>query len=372
VTTTDDLRTAVKGYLAAKTRNLTKKSVRDYEHTLRELTVAFPEHTLGDFEPPQGSVTIKKFLDDRWGSRAPRTYNKHHSVLRDFFNWNVRRGRILADPTAVIDRVETESTTRTAFSDVERLAIFRANQDVRDSIPLRLLFDFGVRKQTLQNLRFQDFDKRRRQVTVDTRAGKRRTLEIVDDAFWADLDRLKDKLGGSDASYVLPKQRTTHRRPKRAPELDRIRSDIDGALSRSEALEAELSSPQASGLVGKLREALEILGYVDDAASLNTQLSPDRPRGEHGTHDWWYGCLERAGIVEPGVRNGHPMQKARHTAGRRELEKTGSLKAVQSLLGLGSIRSAEDKYRVDGVDELDATMRDLNRQLTDDGEATRE
>jgi hypothetical protein len=66
------------------------------------------------------------------------------------------------------------------------------------------------------------------------------------------------------------------------------------------------------------------------------------------------------------------MQKARHTAGRRVLEKTGSLKAVQSLLGLGSIRSAEDKYRVDGVDELDATMRDLNRQLTDDSGATRE
>jgi hypothetical protein len=146
-------------------------------------------------------------------------------------------------------------------------------------------------------------------------------------------------------------------------ELDQLRGDIEDALTRSERLEGELSSPQISAFVKKLREALELLRYAEDAASLNTHFSPTTPLSERGTHDWWYRCLERAGIVAPGVTRGQGMHKARQTAGRRVLEKTGNVKAVQTLLGLGSMKSVEDSYPADGVDPLDATVRDLQRQL---------
>ena len=42
--------------------------------------------------------------------------------------------------------------------------------------------------------------------------------------------------------------------------------------------------------------------------------------GVHGLHDWWYGCLELAGIVAKGQRSGERMHKARHTAGQRVLD----------------------------------------------------
>jgi hypothetical protein len=35
--------------------------------------------------------------------------------------------------------------------------------------------------------------------------------------------------------------------------------------------------------------------------------------GDHGLHDWSYGCLERAGVVAPGTTSGERMHKARQT-----------------------------------------------------------
>jgi site-specific recombinase XerC len=61
-------------------------------------------------------------------------------------------------------------------------------------------------------------------------------------------------------------------------------------------------------------------------------------------HDWWYGCLQLAGIVDEGVTSGERMNKARHTAGQRVLDATGNLKAVQKLLGHASIQTTGDVY----------------------------
>jgi hypothetical protein len=36
----------------------------------------------------------------------------------------------------------------------------------------------------------------------------------------------------------------------------------------------------------------------------------DEPMGGHGLHDWWYGCLERAGVVALGQTSGERMHKA--------------------------------------------------------------
>jgi integrase len=72
---------------------------------------------------------------------------------------------------------------------------------------------------------------------------------------------------------------------------------------------------------------------------------PDKPMGDHGLHDWWYGCLQRAGLVAAGRTRGEKMHKARHTAGQRVLDKTGNLKAVQRLLGHASIQTTATSTR---------------------------
>jgi integrase len=50
------------------------------------------------------------------------------------------------------------------------------------------------------------------------------------------------------------------------------------------------------------------------------------------------------------------MHKSRHTAGQRVLDTTGSLKAIQKLLGHSSIQTTGDAYVDWDVDQLAATM----------------
>jgi site-specific recombinase XerC len=83
---------------------------------------------------------------------------------------------------------------------------------------------------------------------------------------------------------------------------------------------------------------------------------PERPLSGHGAHDWWYRCLERAGIVPEGTTSGEHMHKARHTAGQRVLDSTGNLKAVQKLLGHESIQTTADIYVDWDLDQLAATL----------------
>jgi integrase len=80
----------------------------------------------------------------------------------------------------------------------------------------------------------------------------------------------------------------------------------------------------------------------------------------HGLHDWWYGCLERAGVVAKGQTRGERMHKARHTAGQRVLDHTrGNLKATQKLLGHSSISTTADIYVDWDIDQLAETLREM-------------
>jgi integrase len=82
--------------------------------------------------------------------------------------------------------------------------------------------------------------------------------------------------------------------------------------------------------------------------------------GVHGLHNWWYRCLERAGVVAEGQTRGERMHKARHTAGQRVLDAThGNLKAVQKLLGHASISTTGDIYTDWDIDQLAETLREI-------------
>lgn len=73
-------------------------------------------------------------------------------------------------------------------------------------------------------------------------------------------------------------------------------------------------------------------------------------------HNWWYRCLQQAGIVLDGVTSGERMHTARHTAGQSVLDKSGNLKAVQKLLGRESIQTTGDNYTDRDIDQLTDTL----------------
>lgn len=274
-------------YLRVKRKRLTDSSYRDYESCLDKLARHFTDLELEDFEPPIGTERLEEFLDTLWGRKQPRTYNKNLSIIGDFFDHYVRRGRLHGDPTTPIERARARGVYRTTFSREQRQAIIAEQPELRDRIGLRLLLDYGLRKGSLQAVRFKHFDHVRKRLTIFAKGGKVRNVPIPDPAFWHDLGRLILDVEVEPHHFLM------------------ARTKGNGAIVRH---------------------------------------IPDKPMGAHGMHDWWYRCLERGGIVATGTTRGERMHKARHSAGQRLLDHTGNLKAVQQLLGHESIATTADVY----------------------------
>lgn len=290
----------VAGYLYAKRKRLTAASYRDYEGSLDKFVRHFCDLQLPDFEPPVGTRRLEEFLDRQYGEHAPRTYNKNLSILRDFFKYAVLRGELHGDPTLPIERARKRDVHRETFNPDQIRAIEASQDTLRDRLAVRLLLDFGLRKGALRAVQFKHFDHYQRRLTIFTKGEKVRTLPIPSKAFWNDLERMLVEQELRADHYLMWRQKTI---------------------------------PRAG-----------------------VRTFPEKPMSDHGLHRWWYGCLERAGLVAKGTLKGERMHKARHTAGQRVLDATGNLKAVQKLLGHASIQTTGDVYADWDIDALAMTM----------------
>lgn len=290
-------------YLRAQRKRLTAASYRDYEGCLDKFSRHFADLEIADFEPPVGTERLEEFLDHQWGGAAARTYNKNHSILKMFFEFEVLRGELHGDPMLPIQRAKARAVLRETFSPDQRLAVFAANPDGPDIYALRLLLTYGLRKGAVQAVQFRHFDFHRRRLTVFTKGGAIRDLPIPDGAFWDALDIYMRDIGAQPDHYLLCRQKA-----------------IPG---------------------------------------LGIRRFPALPMGGHGLHSWWYRCLADAGVTASGVERGERMHKARHTAGQRVLDKTGNLKAVQKLLGHASIQTTGDVYTDWDDFQLAATLEEI-------------
>jgi integrase/recombinase XerC len=199
---------------------------------------------------------------------------------------------------------------RSTFTPDQRHAILAGSDSLRDSIALRLLLDYGLRKGSLCAVQFKHFDHQRRRVTIFAKGQKVREVPIPDLAFWKDLERhILEAEAKPDHFLLCPH--------KRIP-----------------------------------------VGVPDEDGHRRTELLqfPEKGMSEATAHRWWYRCLAKAGVVEQGVTSGEKMHKARHSAGQRVLDATGNLKAVQKLLNHASIQTTADIYVDWDLDQLAETM----------------
>ena len=303
-------------YLRWKRGRITPNTYRDYESCLDKLAREFPDLEILAFEPPVGTQRLEEFLDRHWGESAPRTYNKNLSILKDFFKFGVLKGKLHGDPSLPLIPHKKRDVHREIFRDDDRSRIIAAGPDpeylYRDRLALSLLLKYALRKGALQAIQFKHFDTSRRRLTIFTKGEKVRELPIVDEALWKDLELAKMAAGAEPQHFLMARHKVIWR------------------------------------------------GYNDDGSSrFLYKAYPDKPMGAHGLHDWWYGCLERAGLVREGVTRGERMHKARHTAGQRVLDSTGNLKAVQKLLGHASIQTTADIYTDWDIDQLAETLRGI-------------
>lgn len=194
---------------------------------------------------------------------------------------------------------------RTTFTVGDRDLILEAADDPADRVALRLLLDYGLRKSALRFVRLRDFDRERQRLSIVTKNAKEQTLPLVDPSLWLDLKQCS-------GDYLLCRRRQIWR------------------------------------------------GYERDGSSRFEQKRyPAFPMGNHGLHDWWYGRLEVAGLVQPGITSGQRMHKARHSAGQRVLDVTGNLKAVQRILGHADIGTTGNVYTDWDIDQQAETMREV-------------
>ena len=307
----------VAAYLRQKRKRLTNASFRSYSDALGDFTVHHLDLRLEDFEPPVGTERVEEYLDARFGHLSPRSYNKNLSVLADFFKWAILRERLRGDPTLAVERARKRAVHRETFNADQVRAIVAGQGDARDRLAVRLLLDFGLRRESLRTLQFKSFDHLQRRVTFRAKGGKVQTLPLPSRPFWNDLERLIVESGAEPHHYLMA-------RHQRVP---------CGPYKRGEG------------------------------RATRTIWFPEKPVSPHGMHRWWYGCLARAGVVPEGTSSGERMHKARHTAGQRLLDATGNVKAVQRLLGHESIQTTADTY----LDwDLDALARSLADALGED------
>jgi integrase len=299
-------------YLRWKRGQLTKASQHRYEATLRQLSLAFPDLELVDFEPPVGTDRIEEFLDERWGSLSPGTYNTALAVTRDFFKWAVLRGKLHGDPTLPIRRHKQGGVYRETISDSSCEGLIASQASRRDRLALRLLLYYGLRKGALRRIQFKHFDHVRKRLTIFTKGSKVRQVPIPEAAFWSDLGQYIIEWGASADDYFMAREHVvTHRKGLAAPRVDRYQTR-------------------------------------------------DQPMGDNGLHNWWYRCLATAGLVPEGTTSGMKMHSARYTAGQRVLDKTkGNLKATQALLGHADIATTANVY----VDWDDAALEQTLREV---------
>lgn len=303
----------VGAYLRWKRGRLTPSSYDDRECVLDKLARFFPDLDLEDFEPPVGTERLEEFMDFQWGGAAPRTYNKALSYTTDFFKWGRLKGHMVGDPTLHINRAKARDPEREVFSEDAERSLVASQPSRRDRLCLHLLLVTGLRKGALRSVQFKHFNHARHRLTIFTKGGKVRIVPIPNQDFWNDLERHILDWGAQPSNYLLC-------RVRRVPHKRNGRVEMDTVEFR------------------------------------------DEPMGNHGAHDWWYGCLERAGLVAESVRRGERMHKARHTAGQRVLDETkGNLKAVQKLLGHKLIETTGDIYVDWDIDQLESTLREIGR-----------
>lgn len=343
-------------YILFKRKRLSEASERGYRAVLDELAKTHAGAKLRDLEPPDGALLLEDFLAARWGHRAPRTYNKSHSVLSDFCQWHVARGTLRRDPMELIERAKTRPVHRSTFTDAEVTQILTANTAARDQIALRLLLFFGIRKGALRGIRFEHFNVEKRELTIFTKGGKIQTLQIVDGTVWDAIAELREP----GHHYLLPKRVTRNRTPPQRKALNDLAAALVAArLAVQQAADDDHCVRELADVLDSLRVADARTELAVAAASTRVRLEPSEPIGEHGGHLWWYACLARAGVVAKGATAGRKLHSARHTAIQRVLDKTGNVKAAQALAGHSSISTTGDTYTDWSARQQAETMREV-------------
>lgn len=136
--------------------------------------------------------------------------NRKLSSLKSFFKYLMRRKGIPADPTRLVKGPKTKKPLPyfVKDQDMERLldedAEERNFKSVRDQLVLEMLYDTGMRRSELVNLKDEDIDYGRQQIKVTGKRNKQRLIPFA--ARLKELMRryqqIRDREAGGDGWFL--------------------------------------------------------------------------------------------------------------------------------------------------------------------------
>ena len=167
-------------------------------------------------------------------------------------------------------------------------------------------------------------DFERRLLTVFTKGGRIYPIPVIEEWIWRRLGELELEADWHDDHFLLYGQQT---RKVRVP-----------------LAEAEETLDIGKG---------ETIGYAT-----RTRRDHTKKVSRARAHAWWYGCLQRAGVVAEGTTSGMHMHRGRHTAATEIQRAQHDLRLTQLLLGHKDIRSTARYTQLDTAD-LELALRNL-------------
>lgn len=157
----------------------TERTHEDYKGVLRRLTRGFPDSQLHDWEPPDGTETLRAFIDELWGEKSGGTRGKVTSVFKSFFKYAADSELLVGDPAAKLKRPKRRGTQRRAHDPKDVRAILEAQPLLRDRIGISLMARLGLRKNELRLLRFENIDLPNKHITIRGKGGKVAQIPMV-------------------------------------------------------------------------------------------------------------------------------------------------------------------------------------------------
>jgi integrase/recombinase XerC len=287
----------------------TESTLRDYEAILARLALAYPDHELAAFEPPEGTQLLRAFIDTGWGDRSARTRKKVRSVLMSFFRWANGEFKLRGNPVEAIRSPKLRDPERPTLSLEDAAQLVNGQAEARDRLALTLMLTLALRKSEVRRIQFKHFDLGRRRLRVIGKGGK-----IID--------------------VPLP--------------TEELRLAIE-SLIREEKPEPNeyLLYPQRRGPIMRPGDH----GFTPGAPVRVIWKDRRKSLDESGMQRWWKARISEAGI--PYVN----MHAARHTAITDFLRKTGNLKLAQQLARHSDISTTANIYVHTDDADLEEAMR---------------
>lgn len=236
---------------------------------------------------------LRRYLAHLGANRyAARTIARKVSVLRRYFDWARRTGRLETDPTlglaapsgpSKLPQVLTDDHIRTLIDKPARAGGDDDARDARDLAIVELLYGSGLRVSELCGLRRDDLDLARAEVRVWGKGAKQRLVPLSDPAvaaLKAWLKGCRDALATADSppAAVFLNQRGRAMTPRDVRRVIDRRSVVP---THPHALRHTFATHLLDG-GADLRAVQELLGHADVATTqIYTHVSRERLREVH-------------------------------------------------------------------------------------------